>query len=229
MRQLALALFVVILACACTATPAVDDYAAFYEHQPRTILVLPVRNETTSAEAPGAFQSTIASPLIQRGYYIFPVLPTLDVMRAEGIFEGEELVGTPPARFKELLGADAVLYITLHTWDTSYAVLASGVTVAMTYQLVDTSTGATLWKDDAKRTIQSQASGSLLAMAINAAITAMSTQYVYLAREANIAALASLPAGQMNRNFETERTRYLDVAARAAARKANKQSDPDNE
>ena len=205
-----------LLATSCTTTYPVGDFAAFYERQPNTLLVLPVINETTSAEAPAAFHSTIASPLIQRGYSVFPVLPSLAVLRAEGVYEGEQLRNTPPQIFKDLLGADAVLYVSLHTWDTVYMVLASGVKVSMTYELIDTETGETMWKDQATRTVQSDSSGGLLAAMINAAITAMSTKYVGLARQANTMALAGLPAGPLHVNFEKERTRYLEIAAKRA-------------
>ena len=203
--------FVVLLAslASCKSSAPIKDYDMFYELQPKTILVLPVTNETTSAEAPAAFQSTIASPLIQRGYYVLPVLPTINIMQAEGIYEGEQLQNVPPQRFGELLGADAVLYITLHSWDTTYMVLASGVSVSMTYKLVDTTTGEQLWIDTATRTVQSDTSGGLLGALINAAITAMSTEYIDLASQANSLALVSLPSGVLSDRFERDRTKYV--------------------
>ena len=134
MKHIFISLGLLIAFSSCATTRPIDDYAAFYELQPKTILVLPVENETTSAEAPTAFQSTIGSPLMQRGYYVFPVLPTIEIMKAEGIYEGEQLSGVPPQRFKELLGVDAVLYITLHSWDTTYLVFASGVTVSISFE-----------------------------------------------------------------------------------------------
>ena len=172
----------------------------------RSILVLPVINETTSAEAPEAVLCTIGNPLIQRGFYVLPVIPSIEVLRAEGLYEGGQLADIPPASFGEHLGADAVMYITLHSWDTSYAVLASSVSVAMTYRLVDTATGATLWEDSGVRVVNSdtsQSSGNaladLIAMAVSAAVTAAVQEYVPLARQANVQALRSLPIGPIGR------------------------------
>ncbi len=212
-------LLVVLFASSCATTYPVEDYALFYERQPRTILILPVFNETTSAEAPAAFQSTIASPLIQRGYYIFPTLPTIAIMRAEGVFEGEQLKSVPPQRYKELLDADAVLYITIHSWDTTYLVIASGVSVSMTYELVDTETGETLWKDSGTRTVQSDSSGGLIGAMINAALTALTVEYVDLARSANAQALDSLPAGPMHADYEEERSKYMEIAVEQAEKR----------
>ena len=213
LRSLFLIASLLLSASACQTSRPVEDYARFYELQPSTILVLPVENETTSAEAPTAFQSTIASPLIKRGYYTLPVLPTIEIMRAEGVYEGEQLREVPPQRYKELLGADAVLHITIHSWDTVYLILASGVSVSMTYELIETGTGETLWKDSGTRTVQSDSSGGLLAAAINAAVTALATEYVDLASQANAMALKSLPAGPHSEKYEHEREKYMRTAA----------------
>lgn len=220
MRRAVLFLSLVSLA-SCAATHPVSDYAAFYESQPESILVVPVANETTSSEAPLAFMSTIATPLLQRGYYVFPVLPTVEIMKVEGIYEGEQLQDVPPRRFKELLGADAVLFVTIHSWDTVYLVLASGVSVSMTYRLVDTSTGQTLWLDQETRSISSDSGGGdLISAAISAALTALTIEYIELAREANGLALASLPAAPGHPDFEREREKYMKIAEEQARRRA---------
>jgi hypothetical protein len=211
-----LASLLLLALCSCKTSYPVEDYELFYDRQPKSILVLPVFNETTSAEAPAAFQSTIGRPLINRGYYILPVLPTIDILRAEGVFEGEQLKNVPPIRFKETLGADAVLYVTIHSWDTTYLVLASGVEVSMTYELIDTESGETMWRDNARRSIQSDSSGGLLAALVNAAVTALNVKYVDLARKANSMALVGLPAGPMHPRFDVERERYLAIAAKQA-------------
>ena len=184
----------------------------------RSILVLPVINETTSAEAPEAVLCTIGNPLIQRGFYVMPVIPSIELLRAEGLYEGGQLSQIEPIKFREYLGADAVLYVTLHSWDTSYAVIASSVSVAMTYTLVDTESGTTLWEDSAVRVVSSdtsQSSGNpladLIAMAVSAAVTAAVQEYVPLARQANVLALRTLPIGPIGREAEaTPETKIQD-------------------
>jgi hypothetical protein len=177
----------------------------------RSILVLPVINETTSAEAPEAVLCTIGNPLIQRGFYVLPVIPSAELLRSEGLFEGGQLKDVPPESFAEYLGADAVLYITLHSWDTNYMVLASSVSVSMTYTLVDTMTGSVLWEDSGVRVVNSDTSRSsgnpwadLISMAVNAAVTAAAQEYVPLARQANVQALRSLPLGPIGREQASE-------------------------
>ena len=185
---------------------AMSKAAEIVPLEQRSILVLPVINETTSAEAPEAVLCTIGNPLIQRGFYVLPVIPSIEILRLEGLYEGGQLADIPASSFGEYLGADAVLYITLHSWDTNYAVLASSVSVAMTYTLVDTATGMTLWEDSGVRVVTSdtsQSSGNpladLIAMAVSAAVTAAVQEYVPLARQANVQALRSLPIGPIGR------------------------------
>jgi hypothetical protein len=208
---------------ACQSPRPVSDYEYFYERQPRTILVLPVVNETTSAEAPAAFASTIASPLIQRGYIVLPVLPSVDLLRSEGIYTGEQLSSASLGAFRELLGADAALQTTLHSWDTVYLLFVSGVEVHMTYRLYDTETGEVLWEDTGVQSVQSDSSGHPIAALINAAVTALSVQYVDLARKANMHSLQSLPAGPLDEQFEIEREKYLAAEARRKEREAAKE------
>jgi len=212
-----------LIAAGCQTAP-VPDWSLFYDHHPTSILVLPVINESTAAEAPIAFSSTIMHPLVERGYYVFPIQPTLEILQANGVYEGGQLASVDPATFHEILGADAVLYVTLHSWDTNYAIIASSVEVSMTYQLVDARTGAVIWEDDEARVVTSDTSSSgnpladLIGAAINAAVTAAATDYVPLARQANVGALSVLPPGPLREDHAEVRERLLAAHAAAAAR-----------
>lgn len=224
-------LLLALLAGCSTTSPEPPDFSSFYERQPTTILVLPVINETTAADAPIAFSSTILHPLVERGYYIYPLPATLEILQANGIFEGGQLENVDPTKFAEILGVDALLYVTLHAWDTNYAVIASSVEVAMTFRLVDTRTGETLWKNSVQRSVSSSSgsSGNLLAdlltAAVSAAATAAGTDYVPLARDANAGALASLPPGPLRGDHGAVRDQLLgDRAAWEAQQAAPAQS-----
>ncbi len=217
-----------VLPIACQSAPPVPDYEKFYAERPFTVVVPPVRNQTADAEAPRFFLSTITKPLVDRGYYVLPVEATADILAAEGLADGGALDGVSPARFEEYLGADAVLFITLLSWDTTYAVLVSQVTVSMHYKLVSTRTGAVLWETSHQEVLQSNSGGGggglggLIAAAINAAVTAAATDYVPMAMQANLNACATLPAGPYSPRFDAEKKRHLDRARRAREAEAKK-------
>ena len=142
LHALALALSIASLS-ACSSVDY-DELANYYAHEPLTIVVVPVMNNTTDAEAAHLFQSTIVKPLVDRGYYVIPVEIVADMMAAEGLADGGALQQVRPQKFREYFGADAILYIDIKIWDTSYLVLASSVTVAMDYRLVHAETGEVL-------------------------------------------------------------------------------------
>src|SRR5712692_4693416 len=108
----------------------------------------------------------------------------------------------PPNRFRELFGVDAVLFVTIHDWSTKYLVLASNVTVRVSYRLVDTRTGLVLWQGERQTVYQSSGGGGGLAGLIVALVNALATttvDYRPLARETNSkvfrATRQGLPAG----------------------------------
>jgi hypothetical protein len=48
-------------------------YPKLYKEHPKSILVLPAKNTTTSVDATDHFRYTITKPLAEKGYYVFPV------------------------------------------------------------------------------------------------------------------------------------------------------------
>ena len=197
-------LLIVSFLCGCGSTPDFKALDHFYKHEPKTILVLPVRNESTDAEAPRFFMATITRHLIGRGYYILPMEVATATLAQEGIFGAGEAWEIPPGKLHDYLGIDAILYITIKSWDTTYLVLYSSVTVGMEYRLVDCSSGQAIWTYAAQQTIQSQGSSSnnltlfLIESAINAASTAALTDYVPMASQVNAFAALRLPPGIYN-------------------------------
>jgi len=205
---------IVVLCTSCALEP-VPDWETFYAHQPRSILIVPVENETTEVEAPRFFMATIARPLVSRGYYVFPVEAASEILAGEGFTAGAELSRVPPQNFQKYFGADGVLFITIKTWDTAYLILASTVTVGLEYVLVDTRSGTTIWSgaSTAERRSGAGAGGSglgiLIAAAMDAALTAALTDYMPLAREANEMALQRLPPGAYHKDYLATRKHLI--------------------
>ncbi len=218
-----------VLGLAACSTPrrAVRDYERFYASAPYTVVVLPPKNMSTDAEAPRFYLSTITRPLVDRGYYVIPVEASADMLAAEGLAEGGALEEVNPQKFRQYFGADAILYVTINQWDTSYAVIASSVTVGMDYRLVHTDSGDVLWQDSAVNTVKSHSSdksgglagllAGLIVDSVSAAITAAGTEYVELARIANQRGLGTLPPGPYSERFEEAKKKNLEAWRQAQA------------
>lgn len=198
-----------LLAGCATAKP---DLAAFYAHRPRSIVVVPVVNETTEVSAPAVFITTVTVPLAERGYYVFPVYLTDLILKDLGLPEAGHIHLLPAERFFELFGADAVLLITIKDWSTKYLVLASSVDVRMEYLLKDTRTGTLLWK--AERLVSHGSGGgggNPIGMLIAAAVHALVADYLPVARQANLQVFlppAGLPAGPYHPEFQKDQSRF---------------------
>ncbi len=183
---------------------------AFYAHPPRSIVVVPVVNESPEVTASSVFITTITQPLAERGYYIFPVYLTDMILRDFGLVEAGHIHLMPPERFYELFGADAVLFVTIKDWSTKYLVLASSVVVDMEYVLKDTKTGTVLWQNN-QNFVQSSGGSDPIAMAISAAINALLTDYLPLARQANWLAFQppkGLPAGPYHSEYQQDKAKF---------------------
>lgn len=197
---------------ACATTPK-PDYSKFFEHHPRSVLIVPPINKTTAVEAPIVFNTTVTRPFAERGYYVYPVFLTRDILNDLGLSDEGLIAQAQPQRFREIFGADAVLFVTVNTWTTTYVVLASSVTVEANYKLVDTDTGEVIW-ERTERVAEASRGGSLLEMVISAAITALTVDYRPLARRTNVLVVdkpgQGLPAGPYRSEYKQDYPNYRD-------------------
>jgi len=176
---------------ACAAPPAEPDRTAFLAHMPRSILVLPPLEETPVADAPYQWLESITRPLAEQGYYVFPVALVDLILRENGLPTPGEMHQVSLQKLGEVFGADAVLYVTLTDWGTSYEVLGSQTTVSIQARLVDVKTGAELWRgertavDDSGSGGQSNLAGMLAVALAYQISTSVSDPSPALARRAN--------------------------------------------
>jgi hypothetical protein len=207
----------VALVAGCATRPSRYDYSQFRTEGPRSILVVPVINKSIDVNAPDYFLATIATPLAERGYYVFPVNMVKSVLADDGLSDANLVHQGDPRRLGELFGADAVMYISIERWDAKYIVLATTVTVELNYTLKSTHTGTVLWKNHQTVVYQPQQSGGgglagLIANAVAAAITKAAPNYMPLARQANGGAVnlkgTGLPAGPYDGLFGKDREEF---------------------
>jgi hypothetical protein len=181
-------------------------YSAFRQESPRSILIVPVLNNTVNVNAPDFFLSTVSRPFADRGYYVFPTHMVKRVLEDDGLADPGLVHGADPRRLGGLFGCDAVLYVSIEEWTSKYIVLATSTQVSFKYTIKSCKTGQTLWTDTESRVYSPQNNNSsgnlladLLAQALVAALEKGMPNYMPLTIEANAAAAGGrgrgIPAG----------------------------------
>lgn len=196
-------MFIAILLSTGCVTQEAYDYSAFRAADPKSILVVPVVNNTMNVDAPDYFLTTTSEPVAERGFYVYPVNLVKKLMELDGLSDANLVHNADPTRLASLFGADAVLYITIDRWDAQYLLVSTTVTVEFSYILKDGNTGIELWSSaEMMQYTPDNNNQSLLMMVVQAAVTKAAPNYMPLARQANKNAVLrigrGLPAGPYN-------------------------------
>ena len=203
-----------VLAAGCATPRVAKDYAAWAAADPRSILIVPVVNNTVAVDAAAYFLSTIPIPVAERGYYVFPVNMVKRVLEDDGLADASLVHQADPMRLCKLFGSDAVLYITIQRWDAQYLVLNTTVTVELDYAVKDGKTGDTLWTHHEQTQYSSGSGGgsglgALVAAIVDAALTKAAPNFMPLARQANDSAMVypgpGSPAGPFRPEYRRDR------------------------
>lgn len=160
----------VALLAGCVAPQKDVDYTAFRESKPTSILVLPPLNTSVDVAAAAAVLSQATYPLAESGYYVIPVGVMDETFKQNGMSTPDEIHELPPAKLREIFGADAALYMIVKQYGSSYAVLQSSVTVSIDAQLVDLRNGAKLWSGTKQVVQANSGGGGLLGMLVQAVV-----------------------------------------------------------
>jgi hypothetical protein len=181
----AFAMAIMLTGCATTQTPM--DYSAFKKSNPKSILVLPPINHTTEIIAPYGVLANVTVPLAEAGYYVFPVALVDETFKNNGLTVAEDIHAVSPKKLSEIFGADAVMYIEVQEYGTSYNILASDTVVVVQAKLVDSKTNEILWQGNARAASSEQDNNNnngfgVVGMLVEAAVTqiletAMDTGY----------------------------------------------------
>lgn len=191
-------ILLVLAACQAIETKR-EAYPSMYDPalKPLSIIVVPAINKSTAADAGDLITATIPQPFADNGYYVLPLPIVHKIFQDEGIVDGTQMINAPASMFKNVFGADAVLYVTIDEWETNYIVLAANVTVGLSYVLRSTTTDQVLWSYKARQVVDTagQSSGFLLLDVIKTAVATAMTDYLPIAYRANAQAVTTMPFG----------------------------------
>ncbi|OHX13921.1 hypothetical protein BI347_10685 [Chromobacterium sphagni] len=160
-----------ILATGCAA-PVKRDYTAYKQSRPRSILILPPLNESPDVNATNGMLSQMSYPLAEAGYYVLPVTLVSETFKQNGLTMANDIQQVPPAKLRQIFGADAALYATVNRYGVHYSVLDSVAEVSVKARLVDLKTGQEIWAGSAygNNAANNNSGGGLIGMLVSAAI-----------------------------------------------------------
>lgn len=133
----------------CAAPGPGRDYSAYRQSNPKSILVLPPLNESPDVRSVYSVYSVVTEPLAESGYYVFPVAMVDQTFKDNGLSNPPEIHEVAPAKLHQIFGADAILYLVITKYGTTYSILDSRNEVAVQARLVDARSGALLWDGSA--------------------------------------------------------------------------------
>lgn len=154
------------------AQPTKTDYTAFNQSKPKSILVLLPQNNTLEVQAGHGLLSQTTLPLAEAGYYVFPVAVVEETFKQNGMINAGDIQAVPVAKLHEIFGNDAVLYLNITEYGTSYQVIASDTRVSASAKLVDGRTGKLLWSGSAtsSSTENNSSSGGIIGVLVSAVV-----------------------------------------------------------
>ncbi|HBO23039.1 DUF799 domain-containing protein [Providencia sp.] len=154
------------------AQPTKVDYSAFNQSKPKSILVLLPQNSTPEVQASHGLLAQTTLPLAEAGYYVFPVAVVEETFKQNGMANAGDIQAVPPKKLHEIFGADAVLYLDITEYGTSYQVIASDTRVTANAKLVDARTGTLLWSGSAtaSSTENNSSSSGIIGVLVSAVV-----------------------------------------------------------
>lgn len=188
--------------------PKSTAYEGIYSEKPLSVLLMPPINKSTNVEAKEYFHSTLNIPIANAGYYVIPPFLSMEILKKESAYDAELFLNTSLSKFREVFGADIVVFTIINKWDKSG--LAANVKVEVEYIIKSTKTNEVLYNRKGDVTYDASVStgaGGLAGLAADIALSAINTaatKYVDVARACNAYTFKDLPAGKYSPNYNND-------------------------
>lgn len=196
---LILSLIFVLTACGSTQTQVQPKELSLIEQEaPLAIVIMPPINNSNNVDAKEYLYSSLAIPLINKGYYVFSPYLTLDLFQQESAYDAELFIDSDLSQFQKVLGADAVLFTVINHWQKGLNTIQTNVE----YILRSTHSNKELFRrqGDISLDTSTSNSASLAGLVVNLISTA-ATPIITAARMSNVEGLKNLPIGKYRGGF----------------------------
>ena len=186
-----------------TPTTLSQQYPKMYEEKPLTIAIMPPINQTTHAEAKDFFYTTLYMPLSEKGYYVYSPYLTMEMFQQESAYDAELFLEKDLTAFRNVLGADAVMFTVIKNWERVN--IGGMLKVKIEYILRSTKTGETLYNREGDITVDTSISSGAggLGLLVDLVATA-ATDKVIAGRKCNAFVLSDMPAGKYSPLYEKD-------------------------
>lgn len=211
MKQIIILALVAITLVSCSTPKTMgEQYAAMYEERPLTIAIMPPINKTTHAEAKDYFYTTMYLPLCEKGYYVYSPYLTMEMFQQESAYDAELFLENDLSAFRNVLGADAVIFTIIKDWRRNN--IGGKLKVDVEYILRSTKTGQTLYTREGIISVDTSVNAGgggfgALASMIATAINTAATDKVIAGRKCNAFVLSDLPAGRYSSSYDVDKTK----------------------
>ncbi|MDR0971696.1 MAG: DUF799 domain-containing protein [Bacteroidales bacterium] len=98
------------------AQTRLEMYEKVYEENPKGILIMPPINQTEEYFAKDFVYGSLNTTLIEKGYYVFPPILSLDFFEKDSNFSSEDLLNYSMKQLKDTFNCDAVLFTIITQW-----------------------------------------------------------------------------------------------------------------
>lgn len=181
-----------------------QQYPKMYEEKPLSIAIMPPINQTTHVEAKDIFYTTLYVPLCEKGYYVFSPYLTMEMFQQESAYDAEMFLEGNLTPFRDVLGADAVMFTIIKDWQR--ANISGMISVRIEYILRSTKSGDILYNREGDITLDTSIdSGTggwgILVDLVATAINTAATDKVVAGRKCNVLVLSDMPCGKYSPNY----------------------------
>ncbi len=191
------------------------DYTELKKSKPRSIVVIPPKNNSIEVNAPYIYLSTVTKPLAEKGYYVLPVAVIDQFLKENGLPTPAEMNNISLDKIDKYMGADAVLYIEIEEFGQKFLVFSSQAVVHATLKLVDVKTGKLLWESTAAAAYDPSGNNNagspaatLIGMLINAVVIQATDSHMPIAsRIANGRAIYNETTGLLDGPYKVSATK----------------------
>lgn len=119
-------------------------YSNIYKEKPKTILIMYPWNRSKEDKASDMLYIATFQELSMKGYYVIPLVPTLDMYRKDTTLNSHYITPTQIKEYKNEYGVDAVLFVTIYRFEKPW--WTTNVNAVADYTLISTTTNDTLFE-----------------------------------------------------------------------------------